>query len=261
MRFRFQRHDPQPGRGSVCRANRGTSRCLSWRLMAISLPPAAVFLLGALLAALPAGAHHPGADLDRVMGSKEQFFQAIDRPAPPFELADADGNIVRLSDFDDKIVVLNFIFASCADVCPLHSALIAEVQENINITPMKDMVQFITVTTDPGTDTPAVLKTYGDAHRLNPYNWVFLTSRPGQPEDATRQLAEEYDIRFAPLDDGQQMHGVVTHVIDRGGRFAAKFHGLRFEPVNLVLYVNGLTNMPTDATEAGWWETLKELFR
>jgi protein SCO1 len=31
-------------------------------------------------------------------------------------------------------------------------------------------------------------------------------------------------------------------VIDRGGRFAAKFHGLRFDPLNLVMYVNGLTN-------------------
>jgi len=90
--------------------------------------------------AVPAMAHHPGADLDKVMGSKEQFFQAIDSPAPPFELADADGNIVRLSDFADKIVVLNFIFAGCTDVCPLHSALIADVQPKINVTPMRDMV-------------------------------------------------------------------------------------------------------------------------
>lgn len=226
--------------------------------------PAAVFLLAALLVAPPAGAHHPGADLDRLMGSKEEFFQPIDRPAPPFELADADGNIVRLSDFDDKIVVLNFVFAGCTDVCPLHSELIAEVQEQINITPMKDMVRFITVTTDPATDTPAVLRAYGEAHGLDPYNWMFLTARPDQPEDATRRLAEEYDLRFEPLEDGQQMHGVVTHIIDRGGRFAAKFHGLRFEPVNLVLYVNGLTNMPHSPVEQGdadWWETLKDVFR
>jgi protein SCO1 len=55
--------------------------------------------------ALPAHAHHPGADLDEVMGSEEKFFQAIDEPAAPaFELADADGKTVRLSDFSDKIV-------------------------------------------------------------------------------------------------------------------------------------------------------------
>jgi protein SCO1/2 len=189
-------------------------------------------------------AHHPGEDLDRFMGSKEQFFQAIDRPAPSFELADADGRTVRLSDFADKIVVLNFIFASCTDVCPLHSELIADVQAKVNASPMKDMVQFITVTTDPVTDTPDVLRAYGEAHGLDAHNWIFLTKRPEDPDDATRKIADTYNVRFEPLDDGQQMHGVVTHVIDRRGRFAAKFHGLRFNSLNLVLYINGLTNAP-----------------
>ena len=79
-------------------------------------------------------------------------------------------------------------------------------------------------------------------HGLDPHNWTFLTTRKGQAEDATRKLSEEYNVRFEPLEGGQQMHGVVTHVIDRGGRFAAKFHGLKFDPLNLVMYVNGLTN-------------------
>jgi protein SCO1/2 len=193
--------------------------------------------------AFPAHAHHPGADLDRLMGSEEKYFQAIDAPAAPgFELADAEGNPVRLSDFSDKVVVLNFVFASCTDVCPLHSDLIARVQAMVNDTPMKDLVQFLTVTTDPAADTPEVMKGYGEAHGVDPHNWTFLTTREGQAEDATRKLSEEYNVRFDPLEGGQQMHGVVTHVIDRGGRFAAKFHGLRFDPLNLVMYVNGLTN-------------------
>lgn len=193
--------------------------------------------------ALPAYAHHPGADLDRLMGSEEKYFQAIDAPAAPgFDLADDEGNPVRLSDFADKVVVLNFVFASCTDVCPLHSDLIARVQAMVNETPVKDLVQFLTVTTDPKSDTPKIMKGYGEAHGLDPRNWTFLTTREGQAEDATRKLSEQYNVRFDPLEGGPQMHGVVTHVIDRGGRFAAKFHGLRFDPLNLVMYVNGLTN-------------------
>jgi protein SCO1/2 len=215
------------------------------------------------LAAVPAAAHQEDADLDQLMGSREKFFQPIDQPqAPAFELADAEGNIVRLSDFSDKIVVLNFIFASCTDVCPLHSTLIAEIQEKVNITPMKDMVQFITVTTDPLKDTPEVLRTYGEPRGLDPANWMFLTRAPGQPEDATRKLAETYNLRFQPLDDGQQLHGVVTNVIDRGGRFAAKFHGLRFDPLNLVLYLNALSNdtRPKELVEPSWWQRLQSWF-
>ena len=53
----------------------------------------------ALSLATPAMADHTGKKLDEVMGDKGQFFQKIDEPAPPFDLADADGNPVRLSDF------------------------------------------------------------------------------------------------------------------------------------------------------------------
>lgn len=214
-------------------------------------------LLLALSLTIPAVAHQPGENLDEMMGEKEQFFQKIDQTAPPFELADAEGNQVRLSDFADKIVVLNFIFASCTGVCPLHSELIDDVQSKINISPMKDMVQFITVTTDPAVDTPEVLRGYGKAHGLDSHNWTFLTAPAGHPESMTRELAEKYNVRFDPLDDGQQMHGVVTTVIDRGGRLAAKFHGLRFDPVNLVLYVNGLVNARTHTEwppETSWWD-------
>ena len=144
--------------------------------MRIAILPA---LLVALSLATPAMAHHPGENLDEVMGDKEQFFQKIDEPAPPFDLADADGSPVRLSDFADKIVVLNFIFARCTDVCPLHSELVADVQSKINVTPMKDMVQFITVTTDPDVDTPDVLRGYGKAHGLDLDNWTVLTAQPG----------------------------------------------------------------------------------
>lgn len=208
--------------------------------MRSTLLPAVLATVLAAALAPGATAHHPGVDLDKAMGSKEQFFQLIDQPAPPFVLADVDGNAVRLVDFADKVVVLNFVFASCEDVCPLHSALLAEVQARVNATPMKDRVQFITVTTDPASDSPDVLRAYGRAHGLASDNWLFLTKRLQDSEDATRKLAERYNVRFDPLDDGQQMHGVVTHVIDRGGRFAAKFHGLRFDLQNLVHYLDGL---------------------
>lgn len=216
--------------------------------------------LAALAFAVPASAHHPGTNLDEVMGDKEKYFQAIDNPAPPFELTDAEGQSVRLSDFANKIIVLHFIYASCPDVCPLHAEKIAEIQTLIKDTPMKEMVQFITITTDPANDTADVMKGYGPAHGLDPSNWIFLTRQTSQPEDATRKLAGDYGLKFVKAEDGLQMHGVVTHIIDRGGRLAAKFHGLRFEPVNMVLYINGLTNAPSPKREKSLWEQVKDWF-
>lgn len=212
----------------------------------------------------PSFAHHPGENLDTLLGSKEKYFQAIDRAAPDFGLRNADGGAVALADFRDKIVVLNFIYAKCPDVCPLHAEKIADVQGMINATPMRDVVQFITVTTDPGSDTPDVLKTYGPTHGLEPSNWMFLTIGPELREDATRKLAEAYGHKFVKSRDGYQTHGVVTHIIDRGGRWAANFHGLRFASVNMVVYINGLTN-ETGSSSAGddgtFWDRVRRFFR
>ena len=59
------------------------------------------------------------------------------------------------------------------------------------------------------------------------------------------------------------MHGTVTHVIDRGGRFAAKFHGLRFDPLNMVLYINGLSNnvQKPGREQPDTWDQLKTIFK
>ena len=208
-------------------------------------------------------AHHPGADLDKVMGSKEKFFQQIDRKAPDFKLRDIDGRTVKLDDLRQKIVVLNFIYTKCPDICPLHARYLSKVQSMINRTPMKERVQFVSITTDPINDTADILKNYGEVHGSNAINWTYLTTKPGQPEDTTRKLARAYGHKFDKTGDDYQIHSVVTHVIDLNGRWAANFHGLRFNPVNLVLYVNGLTNNPNvvDKEESqSLWKKLMGLF-
>ena len=214
--------------------------------------------------AMPAFADHPGENLDKVLLKQEKYFQTIDNPAAPkFRLADAEGNLVRLSDFADKVVVLNFVYASCPDICPLHAEKIASIQQKVNSSAMKTMVQFISITTDPLNDTAEVLSDYGKTHGLDNSNWMILTKTADQPFDATRQLAKLYGVEFTmSADSDMQMHGAVTHVIDRGGRFAAKFHGLRFSDVNAVLYVNGLTNrLRSPEADRGWLDRISDLFK
>ena len=208
----------------------------------------------------PSGAHSLE-DVQKQLHERERYVEIVDRPAPGFTLADPDGKTVGLADLRGKVVVLNFIYASCPDVCPLHSQRIAEIQAMVNQTPMRDLVQFVSITTDPARDTPEVLRDHGAAHGLDSVNWVFLTSGPERPEE-TRQLADRYGLKFTDTPDGLQMHAVVTHLIDKEGRLRARYHSLRFEPVNLVTHINALTNdhdHPPEAADS-FWQKLRNLF-
>lgn len=229
--------------------------------MTVTRRCALALLAGALT--VPSAWAHSLEEVQGILGGEERYFQAIDKPAPDFTLRDADGRIFKLADFRGKVVVLHFIYTSCPDVCPLHAERIAEIQEMVNQTPMKDRVQFITITTDPTKDTADVLRAYGPAHGLDPANWHFLTTTPDQPEDFTRKLAEAFGHKFTKEEDGYQMHSIVTHVIDRNGLWRANFHSLKFQPLNMVIFVNALGNdvhPESKDEEGGFWGWLKALF-
>lgn len=229
--------------------------------MGILKPVALAFAL--IVAIVAPALAHSLEEVDKDLRDKDKYFQPVDSEAPAFTLQDANGRVVSLASLRSKVVVLNFIYTNCPDVCPLHAERIAELQMMINQTPMKAMVKFVTITTDPKRDNDEVLHEYGKTHGLDPVNWVFLTAAPDQPEDSTRKVAEAYGLKFTQGDDGVQMHGVVTHVIDQDGRLRARFHGLKFEPVNLVIFVNALTNRsqkPHGHSSPGFWDKLKGLF-
>lgn len=202
--------------------------------------------------------------VEQQLHDKDNYFQPVDSQAPDFALQDAAGRPVRMTDLRGKVVVLHFIYTNCVDFCPLHTELIATLQAMINKTPMKDMVEFVTITTDPKRDTGQVLTDHGSAHGLDPVNWMFLTAGPEQPENTTRTLAKAYGLEFTQTEDGEQMHGVVTHVIDQDGRLRGRFHALKFKPISLVTFVNALINkdLPDDGHGTpGFWDWLTGFFK
>ncbi|MEX2647915.1 MAG: SCO family protein [Alphaproteobacteria bacterium] len=204
-----------------------------------SLPHCLAAILSTALAA--PGAAHTLDELQSELTEREKYVQFVDYPAPDFTLLDAHGNAVSLADLRGKVVVLWFIFASCPDLCPLQSEFLAGVQDMVNQTPMRDLVRFVAITTDPTNDGSDVLGSYGEAHGLDSLNFLFLTSGSDAP-DATRALAETYGLKFTLTEDGYQMHGVVTHLIDKSGRLRARAHGLKFKPTNLLVVINALSN-------------------
>ena len=208
-----------------------------WKLSTVLLLVVAALFLNPAKISLA----HSLDDVEQQLSERDVYLQVVNQDVPPFRLQDLNGRPRELNEFQDKVVILNFIFASCIDLCPLHTQKLIDIQAMINDTPMRDIIQFISITTDPERDTTDILKTYIDDQGIDPSNWLFLTSGTQEPT-TTRDLAQRFGLKFMPTDDGQQVHGAVTHLIDKEGRLRARYHGMEFGNVNFVQYANALVN-------------------
>jgi protein SCO1/2 len=197
--------------------------------------------LGSFAIPLPAPAHTVG-EIQRQLYDSEEFFQIVNSKAADFTLRDAKGRTTSLDDFQGKVVVLDFLDGHCTDLCPLLSDLLAKVQGMIDRTPLRRQVEVVSITINPSKDTLPFMQKYGQEHGFDPRNWVFLTTLPGQPEDATRQLAVRYGQKFTKASDNDFLHGLVTNVIDPQGMLRGKFYGLKFQPANLIAFAGALAN-------------------
>ena len=90
-------------------------------------------------------------------------------------LVTQDGKSVHFADdvIADRIVVMDFIYTTCTTVCPVLSTILGQVQIGLGERLGTD-VQMVSVSVDPGRDTPERLKAYSESHRARP-GWMWLT--------------------------------------------------------------------------------------
>jgi cytochrome oxidase Cu insertion factor (SCO1/SenC/PrrC family) len=74
-----------------------------------------------------------------------------------------------------KVVLINFMFTTCAGVCPPMAANMAKVQSYLGDRVGKDVVM-LSISVDPTVDTPDKLKKYADNFKAKP-GWYFLTGK------------------------------------------------------------------------------------
>jgi protein SCO1/2 len=89
-----------------------------------------------------------------------------------FTLTNQNGQAVTLADLRGHVWVADIIFTSCAGPCPRMTRQMRALQDAL---PSGSHARLVTLTTDPGTDTPAVLKAYAARFGANPDRWMFLT--------------------------------------------------------------------------------------
>ncbi len=150
-------------------------------------------------------------------------------PAPEFTLTDQNGKRIALKDLRGKVLAIAFIFASCADTCPLLTAKMTGLQDRLGAD-FGPRVYFVSITVDPERDTPEALKRYAEAHRANPAGWAFLTGTPAE----IREVASRYGIFYKKTPRGDVDHTFLTSLVDQSGTLRVQYMGIRFNPDDML---------------------------
>ena len=141
------------------------------------------------------------------------------RQISPFSLTNHLGSQVSLSTYADKIWVAQIIFTRCPGPCPRMTQFFAGLQAKL---PQDGSVQLATLTTDPGFDTPEVLRGYASRHGARPELWNFLT---GPKSEIIRLAVDGMGLTALDKEESQKeraddlfIHSTIAVVIDQKGR-------------------------------------------
>ncbi|RPI89732.1 MAG: DUF420 domain-containing protein [Planctomycetaceae bacterium] len=140
-----------------------------------------------------------------------------------FELQECRGRTITKDDLLGQPWLAAFIFTRCAGPCPLVSAEMKKLQQATRDLPLR----LVSITVDPDTDTPEVLKFYADQLGADPERWWFLT---GDKAAIFNLIRGSFRMVVADADDPKPgfevIHSIeIMHVNEQGvvvGRYNAR---------------------------------------
>jgi cytochrome c peroxidase len=193
------------------------------------------------LAVAPAGAvAHEALSLPNGVRLEDEFIKGVFSPnfvAPAagsyelpavkrvagFVLKDSTGRAVDTERITTgKVAVVSFIYTACPERlgCPLASLALQDLQGRLKDEGLYRDVVLLSISFDPGRDTPAQLAKYGRVYGADPAFWRFMTAPSTRVLEG---LLESYGQDRAPVYDprgrftGRYSHVLKVFLLDRDG--------------------------------------------
>lgn len=135
---------------------------------------------------------------------------------PVFTLQDHASHPFSAQSLKGKVWVVDFIFTSCPDVCPLLTEQLAGVRKQL---PQDAALGFASFSVDPEHDTPEKLRAFAAQHGALQPNWFFVT---GPIDEIKRVVTQGFKqaIDPRPAQGGKPanvLHGTHFVLVDRRG--------------------------------------------
>lgn len=170
---------------------------------------------------------------------KNDFPIETDFSTDSYPLITQDNKSVKFPEFvKGKLVVVGFIFTNCPDICPLTTNNMRLVQEKLNAEKIEN-VSFVSISFDPKTDTPYILKKFASLRNLDLNNWSFLTG----DKKITDQIIKKAGVFAIPSDTSKTPSGeeIVFFVhtdrislMDEEGRIRKNYFGSKLDIEEIV---------------------------
>ncbi len=184
--------------------------------------------LGLILAA-PSSAHQ----VDPVAFDPEAAIRysqsAIGRQVGSHRFLDREARPVELADFRGKPLVVNLVYTSCAETCPLIVQTLLRAAEVAEDALGAESFSVVTVGFDTDDDTPERMRAYAGRQGVDVANWRFLST----DHQTVERLSADLGFIYYPSPRGFD-HLAQTTVLDAEGRVYNQIYGADFEPPALV---------------------------
>jgi len=135
------------------------------------------------------------------------------RKVPEFSFLNQDSLLISNRDYEGKVFVVEFFFATCPSICPIMNTNLVQIQNELTSFEDYGVASF---TINPENDTPRVLKEYAERYEIKNLDWHLLTG----DKEAVYDLANRGFNIFAAEDyraEGGFEHSGSVALIDRKG--------------------------------------------
>jgi protein SCO1/2 len=161
---------------------------------------------------------------------------------PNATFVDQDGKKRTFESLKGQTVVLTFIYTRCPmpTFCPLMDRNFASIQKKLKdgSPTAQGRVHLVSVSFDPATDTPPVLKKHAKTLEADPRLWTFLT---GDRDDVDRFAARfGVSVTRASYDERDITHNLRTAIIDPAGKVVKIYTGNEWTPEDVVRDLKGV---------------------
>ena len=197
------------------------------------------FGLFLLASALVPGTQKQAMSHDPPSVGKEAVRRQVRLPVEDFSLTDQAGRSFRFQGLRGRVVLVTFMYTTCPDVCPLLTANMRLVQENLRPSE-RPAVFFLSITTDPEVDTPSVLKSYGERYKADFSNWFFVTG----DQKSLERVWKIFGIKVERKARGLVDHTSLTGLIDKNGIMRLVYYGAAPDPKRILQDVRKLLSHP-----------------